>query len=289
MAQSWTTRFAPSPTGLLHRGHAYSALLAERLARQSGGRFLLRIEDIDSTRCRPEFAARILEDLDWLGLAWSGPVRRQSEHLDVYRRAIDSLLARRLLYPCFCSRQEIADEVARMQSAPQGPEGPLYPGTCRHLDDNQRARRIALGALPALRLDVAAGMASLGGWPLQFLETGQGPAGEAGTISVQPNLLGDVVLARRDIGVSYHLAVVLDDDAQGVTLVTRGEDLFAATHVQRLIQGLLGLRRPAYHHHRLLRDASGRRLSKRDQDETLAELRARGVRPAALRAELSQP
>lgn len=286
MAPPWTTRFAPSPTGLLHRGHAYAALLAHDLARRSGGSFLLRLEDIDTFRCHARYAEQILADLSWLGLVWDGPVRYQSAHLALYHGAVDQLLARELLYPCFCTRREIGDEVARMQSAPQGPEGPLYPGTCRRLTPEQRAERAAGPVKPALRLDVARAMEALAGMRLEFREHGPVPGGSGALVTVNPGLLGDIVLARRDLGVSYHLAVVLDDHAQGVNLVTRGEDLLPATHVQRLLQALLGLARPEYHHHRLILDASGRRLAKRDRDETLLSLRERGVGPDELRAGL---
>lgn len=277
------TRFAPSPTGLLHLGHALAAITAHDLARRSGGRFLLRIEDIDIGRCRPEFEAAIIEDLSWLGLSWDGPVLRQSEHLARYRARLAELSARSLTYPCFCTRAEIADEVARMPAAPQGPEGPLYPGTCRMLPAAERQARVAAGEVHAIRLDVAACLASLAGRTVSFEERGRGPGGEAGCITVDCAAFGDIVLGRKDVGVSYHLAVVLDDHEQGVSLVTRGEDLFAATHVQRLLQELLGLAAPAYHHHRLVRDASGRRLAKRDRDRTLAALRAAGASPAEVR------
>jgi glutamyl-Q tRNA(Asp) synthetase len=300
------TRFAPSPTGPLHRGHALAALVAHDLARRDGGRFLLRIEDIDTSRCRPEYVAGIEADLQWLGLAWDGPALHQSTRLAAYGTALESLVARGLAYPCFCTRREIAAEVARMGAAPHGPEGPLYPGTCRQLTPADRSRRLAAGIVPALRLDVAACCATLAttlpatqittritpqpttlaAGPLAFTEGGHGPAGERGVVAVQPDLLGDVVLGRRDVGVAYHLACVLDDAFQGVTLVTRGEDLFAATHVQRLLQAVLGLPAPGYHHHVLVRDADGRRLAKRDAAEALATLRAAGVAPADLRAQL---
>lgn len=280
MNQPETTRFAPSPTGGLHLGHAYSAQLAHAAARSSGGRFLLRIEDIDTGRCRPEYSTQIIDELQWLGLDWDGPVRYQSQRMAAYRSELASLAARGLTYPCFCTRSEIADEIARMQSAPQGPEGPLYPGTCRKLDERTRASRLAAGTPHAIRLDVTACLRTLTTAPDGFLETGRGPCGESGLIPPQPDALGDIVLGRRDVGVSYHLAVVIDDHDQGVTLVTRGEDLFAATHVQRLLQTVLGFSAPRYRHHPLIRDASGRRLAKRDQAQTLAALRASGVSPA---------
>ena len=270
------TRFAPSPTGRLHLGHAYSALFAEAAARQSNGRFLLRIEDIDPARCRPEFEQGILEDLSWLGLQWETPVRRQSDHLGDYRAALERLESAGLLYPCFCSRKEIQAEIARAVVAPHGPEGPLYPGTCRALSASERKSRISLGRPYALRLDVAAGLARTG--PLTWQDL------DRGVILAEPQLLGDVVLGRRDAPASYHLAVTLDDDLQGVNLVTRGEDLLAATHVHRLLQSLLDLATPAYRHHRLLTNDKGERLAKRDGAMTLAALRQAGHTPAEVRA-----
>jgi glutamyl-Q tRNA(Asp) synthetase len=270
------TRFAPSPTGRLHLGHAYSALFAEAAARQSDGRFLLRIEDIDPARCRPEFEQGIFEDLAWLGLQWEIPVRRQSDHLGDYRAALERLESAGLLYPCFCSRKEIQAEIARAVAAPHGPEGPLYPGTCRALSASERKSRISLGRPYALRLDVAAGLARTG--PLTWQDI------DRGVILAEPQLLGDVVLGRRDAPASYHLAVSLDDDLQGVNLVTRGEDLLAATHVHRLLQSLLDLATPAYRHHRLLTNAKGERLAKRDGAMTLAALRQAGHAPAEVRA-----
>jgi len=270
------TRFAPSPTGRLHLGHAYSALFAEAAARQSNGRFLLRIEDIDPARCRPEFEQGILEDLAWLGLQWETPVRRQSDHLGDYRAALERLESAGLLYPCFCSRKEIQAEIARAVVAPHGPEGPLYPGTCRALSASERKSRISLGRPYALRLDVAAGLARTG--PLTWQDL------DRGVILAEPQLLSDVVLGRRDAPASYHLAVSLDDDLQGVNLVTRGEDLLAATHVHRLLQSLLDLATPAYRHHRLLTNDKGERLAKRDGAMTLAALRQAGHTPAEVRA-----
>ena len=271
-----TTRFAPSPTGLLHLGHAFSALFAQRRARAAGGRFLVRMEDIDAGRCRPDFERAILDDLKWLGVDWDGPVRRQSEHLEEYRAALARLDAQGLLYPCFCTRKEIEAEIARSGHAPHGPDGVLYPGSCRALDPAERAGRIAAGAPYALRLDMAAACALAG--PLGWRDLA------AGTISAQPHLFGDVVLARKDTPASYHLAVTWDDAAQGVSLVTRGADLFAATHVHRLLQALLGLPVPDYRHHRLLADAQGRRYAKRDRALTLRALREAGHDPAEVRA-----
>lgn len=272
------TRFAPSPSGLLHLGHAYSALFAEAAARAAGGRFRLRIEDIDSTRCRPEFAAAIREDLAWLGLSWPEPVRRQSEHLDDYRSALVRLADRGLLYPCFCTRAEIAAEIARAGQAPHGPEGTLYPGTCRRLPDEERARRLAEGRDHALRLDVARA-AELAG-RLVWRDR------ERGSIEARPAAFGDVVLARKEVPTSYHLAVSLDDHIEGITLVTRGEDLLEATHVHRLLQALLGLDVPEYHHHKLLVGEDGKRYAKRNRALTLRALREAGETPEAIRRRL---
>jgi glutamyl-Q tRNA(Asp) synthetase len=266
------TRFAPSPTGRLHLGHAYAALFAWHRARAAGGRFLVRIEDIDAARCREAFVAGIIEDLAWLGLDWDGEVRRQSRHLDDYRAALGRLERDGLVYPCFCTRADIA----RALDAPHGPEGPLYPGTCRDLPQAERARLIAAGRAYALRLDVAAAVARTG--PLVWHDAAQG------AVAAEPMQLGDVVLARKDAPTSYHLAVTVDDAAQGVTLVTRGVDLFAATHVHRLLQALLQLPVPAYAHHPLLTDAAGRRYAKRDRALTLAALRGDGRSAAAVRA-----
>jgi len=269
------TRFAPSPTGYLHLGHAYSALDAWRTARGAGGKFLLRIEDIDRTRCKPEFTDAILEDLAWLGLDWDGEVRKQSEHFTDYEAALDTLDVAGLIYPCFCTRAAIAAEIARAGGAPQGEEGPIYPGTCRDLTTEERLRRIASGEGFALRLDVARALARTG--PLEWQEEGEG------IIRADPELLGDVVLARKDTPTSYHLAVTLDDALQGVTLVTRGADLFTATHIHRLLQALLDWTTPRYRHHRLLTDASGKRFAKRDKALTLRALRESGKTPAEIR------
>jgi len=270
------TRFAPSPTGYLHEGHAFSALIAAAAAGPDGS-FLLRIEDIDATRCRPEFEAAIYEDLAWLGLRWETPVRRQSEHFADYRAALTLLEAEGQIYPCFCTRKEVAAEIAMSAGAPQGPDGPLYPGTCRALSQTARAARIAAGRPYALRLDMARAHARTG--PLTLVESGV-------RIDATPQMFGDVVLARKETPTSYHLAVTLDDALQGVTLVTRGADLAPAAHLHRLLQALLDLPEPAWQHHRLLTDASGKRLAKRDNATPLAELMARGISPADLRAGL---
>ena len=265
------TRFAPSPTGTLHLGHAYAA----QFAKGRGRRFLLRMEDIDQARVRPEFAAAICEDLAWLGLAWDGPVLRQSMRFVAYRAALDRLDGEGLLYPCFCTRSEIAAEIARAVEAPHGPEGPLYPGTCRALSPAERKARIDSGAPYALRLDTEAAAGRLP--KLVFHEDGECP--EHGDIAVDPRLFGDVVLARKDAPASYHLAVVVDDAFQGVTLVTRGHDLLPATHIQRVLQTLLDLPAPAYAHHRLILGKDGRKFSKRDQSVTLRALREAGKTP----------
>ncbi|MFZ4688031.1 MAG: tRNA glutamyl-Q(34) synthetase GluQRS [Polymorphobacter sp.] len=273
---AYATRFAPSPTGLLHLGNAFSALTGWRRARERGGRFLLRIEDIDHARCRPEFDAAILADLAWLGLDWDGPVLRQSQSLPIYAAAVERLRAMGLEYACFCSRADIA-AAASAPHALSGPDGPIYPGTCRHIDNATRVRRMAAEPF-AWRLDVAAAAAVTG--PLTWRDA------DAGLVTATPQAGGDIVVARKQLGVSYHLAVVIDDAAQGVTEVVRGQDLFSATHVQRLLQALLGLPEPAYCHHRLLMGQDGRRLAKRDGGQTLAALRAAGADPASVRAAL---
>lgn len=267
------TRFAPSPTGRLHLGHAYSALFAYEAAR--GGRFILRIEDIDATRCRPEFERGIVDDLAWLGLAWEQPVRRQSEHMADYAVALATLRDRGLVYPCFCTRAEIRAEIARAGEAPHGPDGPIYPGTCRGLDAPDRAAKIAAGTPYALRLDMARAREHAGA--LEWRDRAHG------TLAATPEIFGDVVIARKDTPTSYHLAVTLDDHLQGITLVTRGEDLLASTHVHRLLQALLGLNTPLYHHHPLIRGADGERLAKRAGAPTLRSLRDAGHSPEDVR------
>jgi glutamyl-Q tRNA(Asp) synthetase len=278
-------RFAPSPNGHLHLGHAYSALFTFNRARQAGGRFLLRIEDIDIGRCREEYVAQILDDLAWLGLSWEEPVRRQSRHMDDYRAALARLDALGVLYPCFATRQEIRDAVAA--GHPADPDGsPLYPGLSKALDPAERAARLAAGVPHALRLDTARALAvaaSIHAGPATFDERGSGPSGETGRLVIEPAIWGDVIVARKDIGTSYHLSVVVDDAIQGVTHVTRGQDLFHATHVHRLLQVLLGLPAPAYEHHELVRDDTGRRLSKSARDRSLLGLRAEGATPADIR------
>ena len=257
-------RFAPSPNGHLHLGHAYSALLNFDRARETGGRLLLRIEDIDATRCRPEFETAISEDLAWLGITWETPVRRQSEHLADYRAALDQLSTLGLVYPAFESRAEIARLVAAREVAgpwPRDPDGaPLYPGDARSLPASERSRLIDTGAPYALRLDMAAACRRVSG--PSWNELGEGPDGERGTVAARPEAWGDVILARKETPTSYHLSVVVDDALQGVSEVVRGQDLFHATSVHRLLQVLLGLPEPGYRHHALIRDGDGRKLSK---------------------------
>ncbi|MES2712304.1 MAG: tRNA glutamyl-Q(34) synthetase GluQRS [Pseudomonadota bacterium] len=266
------TRFAPSPTGFLHLGHACSALIAWRAARDAGGRFLLRIEDIDTTRCRPEFATAIEEDLAWLGLDWDGEVRVQSHHFTDYAGTLEALRGGGLLYPCFCTRAEIA------AAAPHGPEA-VYPGTCKHLTQSDAEARIAAGASHAWRLHMDR---AASGRRLSFCEHGARRA-------CDPMLFGDVVLARKDTPASYHLCVTHDDAAQGVTLVTRGEDLLPATAIHRLLQVVMGWPEPAYVHHRLLVDAAGQRLAKRDGAPAIRALREAGLSPAAVRTRAVAP
>ena len=284
-------RFAPSPNGYLHLGHAYSALLNFDLARQAGGRFLLRIEDIDVTRCRPEFEAAIYEDLAWLGLSWETPVRRQSGHFAGYQEVVEKLSAQGLVYPSFESRAEIARLVAQRETAgtwPRDPDGaPLYPGAALSLSAEERARLIDSGAPYALRLDMAAAHARAGN--LTWIEQGEGPAGEAGAVPARPEAWGDVILARKETPTSYHLAVVIDDALQGVTEVVRGQDLFWSTSVHRLLQGLLGIPQPAYRHHRLILDSTGQKLSKSTRSTALRELRAEGATPADIRSLVGLP
>jgi glutamyl-Q tRNA(Asp) synthetase len=284
-------RFAPSPNGHLHLGHARSALLNFDLAQQAGGKFLLRIEDIDHTRCRPEFEAAIYEDLVWLGLTWEEPVRRQSEHFSDYAAAIAQLQARGLVYASFESRGEIARLVAEREVHgpwPRDPDGaPLYPGAAKSLSSAERQQRTASGAPFALRLDMEAAIARAG--QLAWIEQGTGPAGETGAVAAQPQAWGDVILARKETPTSYHLAVVIDDALQGVTEIVRGEDLFWSTSVHRLLQQLLRLPQPVYQHHRLIRDEVGQKLSKSTQATGLRELRAAGATPTKIRQLVGLP
>jgi glutamyl-Q tRNA(Asp) synthetase len=274
-----TTRFAPSPTGYLHLGTAYSALFAAHAA-GSAGRFILRIEDIDTGRSRPECETAICEDLAWLGLTWDKPVRRQSEHFATYAAVVADMESQGLLYPCFCTRADIAREVAAAPTAPHvgaaGFDGLVYPGTCRHLSQTERRRRIDAGTPYALRLRMDDATSTAG--PLTWTDEVRG------TVTATPEIFGDVVLARKDIPASYHLACTWDDALQGVTLVTRGEELAPATHIHRLLQALWKVPTPRYHHHRVLLAADGKKLSKRDHALTLRALRAEGKTPAQVKA-----
>lgn len=272
---SVVTRFAPSPTGELHLGSAYSAWTGWHRAREAGGTFLVRMEDIDIRRCKREYEASILADLKWLGFAWDGEVRRQSDHFADYGRALDQLDRRGLVYPCFCSRADIEREVAASANAPHaqrpGPDGPLYPGTCRNLSVRERRERVAAGCEHCMRLDAerAAGQAG----PYHFFDE------TIGRVEGQPLLMGDFVIARKDTPTSYHLSVTVDDHLQGITLVTRGLDVLPSTHVHCLLQRLLGYATPLYAHHKLLTDASGRRFAKRDRDMTIQAMRSSGMTP----------
>ncbi|HML07247.1 MAG TPA: tRNA glutamyl-Q(34) synthetase GluQRS [Xanthobacteraceae bacterium] len=278
-------RFAPSPNGYLHLGHAYSALLNHDMAREVGGRLLLRIEDIDAERCRPEYEAAIYEDLGWLGVSWQQPVRRQSECREDYAAALAKLEAQGLLFPSFESRSEISALVAERDRCgrwPRDPDGvPLYPGRARKLSAAERERRRNAGEPYALRLAMDAAVARVG--VVSWTETGVGPQGQTGIVTVAPQMWGDVVLARKDAPASYHLAVAVDDALQGVSDVVRGQDLFWSTSIHRLLQVLLDLPEPIYHHHRLILDPDGRKLSKSTQAASLRELRAGGATAADIR------
>ncbi|MFK7910342.1 MAG: tRNA glutamyl-Q(34) synthetase GluQRS [Akkermansiaceae bacterium] len=265
------TRFAPSPTGHLHLGHAYAAKFASDLAAENGGHFLLRFEDIDTTRVREQHYAEIEQDLRWLGIEWSGTPLRQLDRLAAYAEALEKLKAMNVVYPCFCTRKNIQHEIESMSNAPHGPEGVLYPGTCKNLTKSERDERLSRGDAHAWRLDTSAASQRVG--KLSFTDTIHG------TIEVDPFLLGDVVLARKDIATSYHLAVVVDDAFQKITDVTRGEDLLASTHVHRILQELLALSEPTYHHHRVVLDDSGKRLAKRDDSLSISTFRELGKSP----------
>ena len=277
MARQERTRFAPSPTGHLHLGHAFSAMFASQTAAQLGGKMLLRIEDIDRARCRPEFESAISDNLAWLGLTWPMPVRRQSEHLADYAAALNQLDEAGLLYPCFCTRAEIKAEIAESPSAPHGPDGPIYPGMCLGITPAEAAFRKTRGESFALRLNMTEALKHAGA-DLAFEDATQG------LINADPAKFGDVILARKETPTSYHLAVTVDDHTQGITCVTRGDDLFEATHIHRLLQQLLNYETPRYAHHPLIQDAEGRRLAKRTQATSLNELRRRGLTPDAVRA-----
>ncbi len=278
-------RFAPSPNGYLHLGHAYSALLNFDLARQNSGRLLLRIEDIDPIRCRPEFEAAIFEDMEWLGISWQQPVRRQSDHLAVYRDSLARLERDGLIYPAFESRSQIKTMVQakdKISKWPRDPDnGPLYPGEAKWMLPKERDNKIKSGAPYVLRLDMAAAFAKVG--KLSWTEQGAGPDGETGSVSATPDQWGDVILARKETPTSYHLSVVVDDALQGVTHVVRGRDLFWATSVHRLLQELFGLPQPIYRHHALVPDDTGGKLSKSTAATALRELRAKGATPASIR------
>jgi len=278
-------RFAPSPNGYLHLGHALSALVNAEMAHAARGRLLLRIEDIDATRCRPEYERAIYEDLAWLGIAWERPVRRQSEHFDDYRAALARLEQQGLVYASFESRGDIARLVAERErdgAWPRDPDGaPLHPGRAKSMPAAERARRIEADEPYALRLDMAAAQARAG--LLCWTETGSGPAGETGSVAADPAIWGDVILARKETPTSYHLSVVVDDARQGVSHVVRGQDLFWSTGVHRLLQQLLGLSAPTYHHHRLILDSDGRKLAKSTRATGLRALRESGVTSADVR------
>lgn len=274
-----TTRFAPSPTGELHLGHAYAALYAQRLASQGFDKCLLRFEDIDHTRVREEYYQQIEEDLTWLGFEWNTPALRQRDRLPAYQEALQSLQQREAVYPCFCTRKEIEAEIAAIANAPHGSDGPLYPGTCRSMSPQERAQRLENGDSHCWRLD--SNQASQLTGPLLFEDK------IWGTVGVDASILGDVVLARKDIATSYHLSVVVDDAYQNITDVTRGEDLLPSTHVHRILQELLELPEPIYHHHRLITDENGQRLAKRDQSQTIRALRERGKSPGDIHSLLT--
>ncbi len=280
-------RFAPSPNGYLHLGHAYSALMNGMLAAETGGRFLLRMENIDTTRCRPEFESAVLEDLHWIGLSWEEPVWRQSDHFRTYADALNRLERRGLVYPCFCSRGDIMAAVTSRQNWPSDPDGtPLYPGTCKHLSAERRAQRFASGERASYRLDMQRALAAIGG-PLTWNEYRGGT--QRFEEQATPAVWGDAVLSRRDIATSYHVAVVVDDAAQGVTDVVRGEDLFMATNLHRLLQTLLDLPAPNYHHHALLRDGAGQKLAKSLRAKPLRTFRQEGQTRDAVLARIGLP
>lgn len=274
------SRFAPSPTGYLHLGHAYSAMFAHEQAQLANGKFLLRIEDIDQGRSRPGFEQQIFDDLGWLGLKWATPVRRQSEHFEDYKAALDELMSMGLVYPCFCTRKDIQAEIETADGAPHGPDGPVYPGTCRNLTDEDRSRMINEGREHAYRLDIGKAIMSAGSLVWQDVV--------AGEITAVPERFGDIIIARKETPTSYHLAVTIDDHLQGVTLVTRGCDLFKATDIHRLLQQLLGLNVPRYHHHSLIVGSDGKRLAKRNHSVSIRKLRKDGATQDDIRAMIDE-
>lgn len=275
--QAIRTRFAPSPTGRLHLGHALAARVARDLARSgTDGQFLLRFEDIDTSRVREPFYQNIIEDLEWLGLHWDEQPIRQTSRNHAYDAAFEQLRDRGLVYPCFCTRKEIQAEWSSMAGAPQGPEGPIYPAICQRLDAKTQQEKLKAGIPHAWRLDTHKASHMVG--PLTFHDL------RFGTIQVNPDVLGDVVLARKDIGISYHLAVVVDDAYQDITHVTRGDDLLPSTHIHRLLQALLDLPEPTYLHHELVLDEHGTRLAKRSDSLAIATLREMGKSPAEVLA-----
>lgn len=280
MSNFRSLRFAPSPTGFLHIGHAFSAWFAAGQNSDSAHSFILRLEDIDQTRCRPEFENALIEDLSWLGFTWPTPVRRQSEHFAEYKKVIESLDESGLTYPCFCTRKEIEEEIARSPSAPHGPEGHLYPGTCSHLSLTERADKIAAGLPYAIRLNMQEALRRTGALRWHDLRQGWQEA--------RPDMMGDVILARKDTPASYHLCVTWDDALQNIDLVTRGEDLFHATHLHRLLQALLSLPTPAYNHHEMLVDSEGKRFAKRNKGVTLRDLKERGFAPEQIRSIIAE-
>lgn len=274
------TRFAPSPTGHLHLGHAYSALFAYEASKVEGGRFMLRIEDIDPVRCKPEFTATIAADLNWLGLTWEQPVRQQSKHMHQYAAQLFKLRDLGVLYPCFCTRADVLAEVAAAGHARHmGPDGPLYPGTCRHLSDKEAAVKLIEHKTANWRLNVDVALKLTG--PLVWHDRAKG------VIEARPEAFGDVVIARKDVPTSYHLSVTVDDHLQGITLVTRGEDLFRSTDIHRLLQALLEYETPDYHHHTLIVDADGKRFAKRDKSMTLRAMRESGLTPGDVKAAIN--
>lgn len=282
MTTKLATRFAPSPNGYLHLGHAFSALTAWDWARAHDARFIVRIEDTDRTRSRIAFEEAQLQDLAWLGLEWEKPVRRQSDHPGDYKQGLDRLQTLGLIYPCFCTRKDISIAVL----APHGPDANTYPGTCRHLTEDERSTKIAAGEPYALRIDVARALETaerLNAGPITFMEEGSGPDGETGRLQADPRPIGDAVIARKDGVIAYHLAVVMDDATQGITHVIRGQDLFFATHIHRLLQVLLGLPEPTNRHHRLILDETGERMAKRIGSKSLRDLRDEGLTPADIR------